>query len=367
MSDHKHNRPLPRAELLTIPAAVHGALDYAELAQQALRADQVIDFSENSNPFGPSPAVRTALAVADPAHYPDRECLLLRAALAEHLGISAAKIVMGNGTAELLWLIAFVFLRATDKVLILAPTFGEYARVAQLMGAQVTFWQAKAADNFAVDEAAVGVQLNQLQPRLVFLCNPNNPTGVVIPPATIRAWATAHRQTLFVVDEAYLAFVPDMPSAYALGLPNLLIVRSMTKDYALAGLRLGYALGLPSLIAGIAQVRIPWSVNALAQAAGMAALHDQVYLRHSLARLYAAKAELVAGLIDCGLSPLPSNTPYMLIHVGDGAAFRQRLLPHGLIVRDCASFGLPAYVRIATHQPHENQTLLAHLSKEILL
>lgn len=361
MSDHKHNRPLPRAELLAIPAAVHGALDYAELAQNALRATNVLDFSENSNPFGPSPALRAALATADPAHYPDRDCLLLRAALAEHLGATPAEIVVGNGTAELLWLIAFAFLRASNDVLILGPTFGEYARVAQLMGARVTLWQANAADNFAVDAVAIGAQMTRVQPRVVFLCNPNNPTGVVIPPATIGAWAVAHPQTLFVVDEAYLAFVPTMPSAYALGLPNVLILRSMTKDYALAGLRLGYVLGPPALVAGVAQVRIPWSVNALAQAAGIAALHDQAHLRQSLARLRAAKHELVAGLLNRGLRPVPAQTHYMLVDVGDGAAFRQRLLPHGLIVRDCASFGLSAYVRIATHQPYENQQLLAHL------
>jgi histidinol-phosphate aminotransferase len=353
--------PQPRAELLATSPAVHGALDYAELTKQTLTPDTVIDFSENSNPLGPSPEVRTALANTDPARYPDRECLALRRVLANYLGARPQEIVVGNGAAELLWLIAFAFLRPGDDVLVIGPTFGEYARSAQLMGAQVVTWQATAATHFAVEAAAVIEQLNRLRPKLVFLCNPNNPTGTVIPIVTIGRWATAQPQTLFVVDEAYLAFVPALTSVYSLALPNVLVVRSLTKEYALAGLRLGYALGPPPLIAGLTQARIPWSVNALAQAAGVAALNDQEYLQRSLTYLDSAKCDLVAGLIELGLPPLPSATHYMLVNVGDGAAFRQRLLGHGLIVRDCASFGLPAYVRIATRKPEENQKLLAYL------
>jgi len=356
--------PHPRTELLATPPAVHGAFDYAELTQQMLTPAAVIDFSENSNPFGPSPAVRAALTNADPAHYPDRECLALRRLLADQLGARAEEIVMGNGAAELIWLIAFAFLRPGDDVLVIGPTFGEYARCAQLMGARVMTWQATATTQFAVDAAAVDEQLKQVQPKVVFLCNPNNPTGTVIPVAMIGAWAAAQPQILFVVDEAYLAFVPGLASVYSLALPNVLMVRSLTKEYALAGLRLGYALGPPSLIAGLTQARIPWSVNALAQAAGVAALHDQAHLQQSLARLDNAKHDLVAGLIDLELSPLPSATHYLLVNVGGGARFRQRLLKHGLLVRDCASFGLPAYVRIATRKPAENQKLLACLQQD---
>lgn len=356
--------PTPRIELTQIPAAVHGALDYRELQQRQLLPDAVLDFSENSNPFGPAPGVRRALAAMDPARYPDRECLALRQALAEQSGANPADIVVGNGAAELLWLVAFAFLERGNRVLILGPTFGEYARMAWLMGADVVEWRADVTAGFAVDPDAMARQIAAVQPKLIFLCNPNNPTGTVIDQAVIALWAKQTPQTLFVVDEAYLAFVPGLRSIHEWQLPNVLIIRSLTKEYALAGLRLGYAVGPATLVAGLAQARVPWSVNAAAQAAGVAALADQAHLQRTLTALHAAKAELVAGLHALGLAPLPSQTHYFLLNVGDGAAFRQQLFTHGLLVRDCASFGLPAYVRMATHKPAENQTLLTYLKKE---
>lgn len=359
------NRQLaPRARLTQIPPAVHGALDYAELQRRQLAPSAVIDFSENSNPFGPAPGVHAALAALDPARYPDRECLALRQVLAEQTGAAPAEIVVGNGAAELLWLVAFAFLERGDRVLILGPTFGEYARMAHLMAADVVEWRADATAEFAVNPDAVAKQIEVVQPKLLFLCNPNNPTGVVIDPAVIVAWTKRSPQTFFVVDEAYLAFVPGLQSIYTWRLPNVLIIRSLTKEYALAGLRLGYAVGPPAVVAALAQARVPWSVNAAAQAAGVAALADQDHLQRTLTALCVAKAALVAGLHAVGLTPLPSQTHYFLLNVGDGAAFRQQLLNRGLLVRDCTSFGLPAYVRIATHKPLDNQTLLTHLQKD---
>ena len=355
------NTPAPRRQLTQIPAAIHGALDPNELQRHQLAPEAVIDFSENSNPFGPSPAVTAALAAVDPARYPDRDCVALRQAIADQTGAALAEIVVGNGAAELLWLVAFAFLERGDRVVILGPTFGEYARMARLMGAEAVEWRTDASTAFAVDVDAVARQLAALQPKAVFLCNPNNPTGAVLDPATIAAWANCFPQMLFVVDEAYLAFVPGLRSLYAWRLPNVLIIRSMTKEYALAGLRLGYALGSPTLVAGLAQARVPWSVNGAAQAAGLAALADQAYLQQTLAALHGAKQAFVDGLQALGLCPAPSRTHYFLLDVGDGAHVRQSLLIHGLIVRDCASFGLPSYLRIATRRPQENQKLLTCL------
>lgn len=355
--------PTPRSVLPQIPAAVHGALDYAELQHHQLTPGAVIDFSENSNPFGPAPGVYTALAAVNPARYPDRDCLALRQLLADQTGAAPTDIVVGNGAAELLWLVAFAFLARGDRVLILGPTFGEYARMARLMGAEVSEWRADATNAFLVAPDTITRQLDGIQPKLLFLCNPNNPTGTVIEPAHIVAWAQHAPQTLFVVDEAYLAFVPGLCSLYTWRLPNVLIIRSLTKEYALAGLRLGYALGPTALVAALAQARVPWSVNVAAQAAGVAALADQPHLQATLTALHGAKTAFVTGLQGLGLQPLPSQTHYVLLNVNNGAAFRQQLLRHGLLVRDCASFGLPAYVRIATRRPEENQTLLTYLGQ----
>lgn len=342
---------------------MHGAFDYAELARLGLDTGALIDFSANSNPYGPSPAVTAALAAVDPACYPDRECLYLRRALADHLTVPPEQIVVGNGAAEILWLVAFTFFRPGDRALILGPTFGEYARMAQLMGAQIVHWQADPADDFAIDVGAVAAQIESIRPRLVFVCNPNNPTGAVVDVGAITAWAVASPHALFVVDEAYIAFAERMTPVHTLGLPNLLSVRSMTKEYALAALRLGYAVGTPSLIAALAAARPPWNVNAYAQAAGLAALGDPSYLQRTLAQLRAAKSDLVAGLIGQGYAPVPSATNYFLLPVDDGARLRARLLAQGLLVRDGTSFGLPQHIRIAARRPEENDRLIQALER----
>jgi len=333
-----------RQELLTTQPSAHGAIDYQELAKQGIAPDDVIDFSENSNPYGPSPAVRAAIINANPARYPDRDCLALRQALADHEGCTPDSIMVGNGAAELIWLLGFAFIQPHDPVLIVGPTFGEYERTVRLMNGQVIAWRSQASDNFQLDVTALSQALKTHNPRLFFLCNPNNPTGVVTELSTIEMWARTYPQTLFVIDEAYIDFVPEMVSAYTLDLPNILILRSMTKAYALAGLRLGYALGPQRLIAALAQVQTP-------------------YLQETLQRLAEAKCVFCDALAKLGWTAPPSATHYQLLQVGERASqFRARLLPHGLLVRDCASFGLADTIRVATRRPAENQRLIQLLS-----
>jgi L-threonine-O-3-phosphate decarboxylase len=336
----------------------HGAPDYAELERLGLDPEAILDFSVNSNPYGPSPAVREAVARVPLDRYPDREALALRRALAERLDVPPARIVAGNGTAELIWLVALAFLQPKDRVLVAGPTFGEYHRAAALMEAQVQTWIAGPEQEFVADPEEVEQRLQETRPRMVFVCNPNNPTGTVLLPEVMAAWAYAHPGTLFVIDEAYLAFAPGLQSVLNVGADNMLALRSMTKDYALAGLRLGYAVGHVPIIAALSRVRPPWNVNALAQAAGLAALGDEAHRQHSLRALAQSKEKLVAGLAELDLPPLPSATHFFLVHVGDGATFRRTLLRQGILVRDCASFGLPHYVRIATRRPEENARLL---------
>jgi len=276
--------------------------------------------------------------------------------------------VVGNGTAELIWLVAFAFLKPGDDVLILGPTFGEYERATRLMSATPQHWNALPAlvprregAGFAFDVAEITRMLDSANHRAVFLCNPNNPTGQALPPTAILAWAEAHPRTLFIVDEAYLAFVPDLESVVSSRRPNLLVLRSMTKDYALAGLRLGYAVGDERLIHALEAVRPAWNVNALAQAAGLAALSDEPYYQITLAQLRDEKTFLLNGLKELGFSPVPSPTQFFLLPVGNAAQFRQNLLRHGILVRDCTSFGLPEYVRISPRTRQENQRFLNDL------
>jgi histidinol-phosphate aminotransferase len=348
----------PRSEVASLPAAIHGAADHAELRHLGLKPEDVLDFSANLNPFAPSPAVAAAIAEAAIDQYPDREALRLRRCLGEILQVSPARIIAGNGASELIWLTALTLLGRGDRVAILEPTFCEYGRVSAMMGAEVHAIRGGEEDAFRIDAKAVDRELDRLRPRAVFLANPNNPTGAVVPRDDIARWAKRAPATLFVVDEAYLSFTAEAESAVKVAHDNVLVLRSMTKDFGLAGLRLGYAVGAEELIRELEKVRPPWSVNAVAQVAGVAALRDADHLQRSLALLNDARAELVGGLQEVGLQVLPSTVHYFLVRVGDATAFRAVLLRAGILVRDCTSFGLRAFVRISARRPEENARLL---------
>jgi L-threonine-O-3-phosphate decarboxylase len=353
----------PRREVLATPPAVHGGPDAAELRRLGLDPVTVLDFSVNVNPYGPSPWVHDAVARAALDHYPDPEATTLRGALAETLGVRAGQVLVGNGASELIWLTSLAFVRPGERAFVLGPTFSEYARAAALMGAAVTTWQAREEDEFVIRPEEVSKELDRLRPRLLFMCNPNNPTGTVLPPHVIGDWATRYPETLLVVDESYQAFAPELFSALPTASRNILVLRSMTKDYALAGLRLGFAVGDERVIGWLARVRPPWSVSGPSQAAGLAALGDRAHLADSLRALAEARTDLLAGLAERGLCVLPSAVHFFLVRVGDGAAFRRTLLRRGVLVRDGASFGLPAHVRIATRRPEDNARLLTALDE----
>jgi histidinol-phosphate/aromatic aminotransferase/cobyric acid decarboxylase-like protein len=200
---------------------------------------------------------------------------------------------------------------------------------------------------------------------MLFLCNPNNPTGQALSLDVLDAWARAHPDTLFVVDEAYLAFAPGMKSATTLRHKNILILCSMTKDYAIAGIRLGYALADESIIQALVNVRPAWNVSALAQSAGLVALQDEAHQHETLTQLQQEKHFLISGLQELGFIPVPSHTHYFLMPVHNGTEFRQALLKHGILVRDCASFGLPGYIRISAQTREQNIRLLKALKAMI--
>lgn len=341
----------------------HGAIDQAELARLGLRAEALQDFSSNINPFGPPPSVRAALASLDPAPYPDRSCLHLRQQLAAQHACAIEQLLIGNGSNELIHLIARALLRPGDTVLVVEPTFGEYAHAAALAGAQLQSWRAAERDAFAIDVAALCAAVRRQHPRITWICAPCNPTGATLERAELAqlAEACAAHDGLLLIDRAYHAFERGRhaDTFEPPGSGNVVLMHSLTKSYALAGLRLGYLLGEPALLAQIARFQPTWSVSSAAQAAGLAALADVGFLAESLPRVWQASDELCAGLGRLGLPVLRSSLPFMLVRTGDGARTRAALLPHGYMLRDCASFGLPEFVRIAPRQPDANRSLLA--------
>jgi L-threonine-O-3-phosphate decarboxylase len=350
----------PRLETGTLPPSVHGGLDQGELARLGLRADDVLDFSVNRNPFGPPSRVRKVWQGLHLERYPDRECLALRPALAKRHGCAPEQVWVGNGTSELIWLLALAYLQPGDPLLVVSPTFGEYTVAGKLMGAQVEVFAARQGDGFRLDVDALAARLDEARPRLTFLCNPNNPTGVYLGQVAVEALLAANPRGLLILDEVYVPFVAEAwDSSSLLETGRLVVLRSLTKDYALAGLRLGYLLAAAEIVEAVRRVQPPWSVNTVAQAAALAALQEKAYLQHTLAQTAVAKAELTRELTALGLHVWPSATHFFLVEVGDAAATRRGLLERGILVRDCTSFGLPAFVRVATRRPEENRRLVA--------
>ncbi len=356
--------PPPRPELAHLPPSIHGARDYRVLAKNHLAADDVLDFSSNANPYGAPPAVldavRAAVAPSALKRYPDRDCLALRAAISRHTCNAVDALLPGNGTAELIQTIALAYVQSGSRHVILAPTFGEYARAVQLAGGQVVEMRPSSPD-FRFDPDAVARELRRLKPAGVWLCNPNNPTGEQWSAEVLARVRQATPQALWVVDEAYRHFATAPVTAEAA--PNTIILRSLTKDFSLAGLRLGYLIAHPTVIGTLKTVQPPWSVNTLAQIAGVAAFQPEslAWRQRTLTQLRRHAAQLWDDLRALGMTVLSTETTFALVQVDDAAKTHRQLLARRILVRDATSFGLPHHIRIAARHPAENRRLVTAL------
>jgi histidinol-phosphate aminotransferase len=344
----------PRQEVLGLFEVIHGSVNRTELAILGIDPATVLDFSASVNPFGPSPRVIDAIATSSIHCYPDRDATEFRQVLSSHLDVPMSFLIAGNGISELLYWIGLAFLRPSDSVLIIGPTYSEYSRVATLMGASVSYCNANSESNFRFPSRSVEDALQTLQPRAMFVCHPNNPTGQLAPTDKIRQWSDEFPQTLFIIDEAYIEFSPGAVSLTKLVRDNIVVLRSMTKAHGLAGLRLGYAVSSPAVIELLSRVRTPWSVSSIAQTAGIIALQDSNYLQRRLASVASEKELLFQRLSSLIAKTCPSETLFFLIRVSNATAVRQRLLMSGILVRDCTSFGMPEFLRIMPQKPPHN-------------
>jgi histidinol-phosphate aminotransferase len=356
---------------------VHGALDYGELERLGLHPREVLDFSVNANPYGPAPRVREAVANAAIDRYPDRACLGLRRAILDYelapRNLLLGSIVCGNGTAELIWAIARAYLKPGLKAALIGPTFGEYRVASLAAGATVLEFGAQATEWFQLGITAVAAWISGEQPSLVWLCNPNNPTGIWLDQHHVDHLAEACRRTgaTLVVDEAYWRFVfpkeaySAIESMDATRREQVIVLRSLTKDFALAGLRLGYAVATPAVAERLGAQLPSWNVNGVAQEAAIAALTDRTHLKTSLEHLATERQAFFHALRDIGLHVIPSRTHFCLVEVGDAHHIRQQLLARKMLVRDCTSFGLPQFIRVATRPGSDWQQLLLALQEII--
>lgn len=346
---------------------VHGGFDTAELRAKNLTRDQVLDFSSNINPLGPSPQVRQAAAEADISAYPDRECLVLREALAGRLGVGVDQLLIGNGSTELIHLLARAHLQPGARCLVFAPTFGEYEAAAALAGAEIGLVKASAAQGFAWSMDAAVETIEATRPAVAFLCNPNNPTGVYLDRDSAERLSTAvGPDGLLVLDTSYVPLADAGWDALPLlDCGNVTVLRSMTKDHALAGVRLGYMAASTAVVEATRHLQPSWSVNAVAQAVGLAALADEVHVAAAREVIAQAKAVLQAQLAAFGMPAVSSAANFMLVQVDNATEVRRALLRRRVLVRDCTSFGLPDHIRIAMRRPEECHQLIAAL-REVL-
>lgn len=330
----------------------------------------LLDFSVNTNPFGPPAAVLDLLKAPRPdvTRYPELQAESLLAALADHLGITPGGLFAGNGSAELLyWLCARL---KPAHVLTLGPSFADYRRAAEGAGAKVSEVILDVENDFAFERRRVDEALGDVD--LAVIGRPNNPTGTLIDRNALRETIVAHGRTVWLIDEAFIDFTDDGESLIDVvnDHKNLLILRSLTKIYAIPDVRLGYLVGQPALIAELAPARAPWPLSQDQIEIGKAALSEPGFAASSRLRLAEERARLFEGLRAMpGLRPYPGAANFILIRIENdfltGTKLLLALARHGILIRDCASFtGLGQnHIRVAVKDRDANQTLLSKLKE----
>ena len=323
-----------------------------------------IKLASNENPLGPSPRALAALreAASGVHRYPDGGGFYLKQKLAKKLGVAAEEIALGNGSNEILELVARTFLRPGEDAVMSAQAFVVYASVVQ---AAAGIPRVVPLRDFTHDLDAMAAAIRK-STRLVFLGNPNNPTGTIYRrDAFERFLARVPRDVVVVADDAYAEYVvdPEYPRTLEYRSPErlLLTLRTFSKIYGLAGLRIGYGIGSAEMIDALERIRQPFNVNLLAQAAALAALDDDQHVERSRRANREGMEYLENEFRRLGLDFVPSQANFVLVRVGDGAAVYERLLRRGVIVRPVAGYGFPEHVRVTVGTGEENRRFVAAL------
>ena len=340
-----------------------------ELARDhGLQPARIVKLASNENPLGMPESARRAVEAALPelGRYPDSNGFELKAALSRRLGVPAEWITLGNGSNDILEAAAAVMLAPGRSCVYAQHSFAVYPLATMARGARSIVVPAR---DYGHDLDAMLAAI-EAQTRLVFIANPNNPTGTFIAADAVAAFlARVPAGVVVVLDEAYNEYLPPAlrhPSIdWVRRFPNLLVSRSFSKAYGLAGLRVGYGVAQPELTDLLNRVRQPFNTNSLAQAAAIAALADEGFVARSVEVNRQGMAQLTAAFDRLGLRYLPSFGNFVLVQVGDGSAVYQGLLRRGVIVRPVANYGLPQWLRVTIGLKEENDRFIAAL-REVL-
>jgi histidinol-phosphate aminotransferase len=324
----------------------------------------IIKLASNENPLGPSPKALAAIRNALPEMhlYPDGNGFHLKRRLAAGLEVSAEQVVLGNGSNEVLELAGHLVLAPGTEAVVSQYCFAVYPIVTHLFGASLVTVPAR---NLGHDLEAMAAAITP-RTRVVFVANPNNPTGTLAPRAAVERFLAAVPETVLVVmDEAYLEFTEEpidlLPLIRQGTRPNLLLTRTFSKIYGLAGLRVGYGIGHPELIAAFEKVRQPFNANAPAQAGALAAMDDQEHLERTRSANREGLRTFEQAFKRLGLEHVPSAANFVLVRVGDGQRVFQSLQQQGVIVRPMGGYQLPDWIRITVGTAAENERCLRGL------
>jgi histidinol-phosphate aminotransferase len=327
-----------------------------------------IKVASNENPLGPSPKALAAMrdACTKVHRYPEGGAFLLGERLARQLGTTPAHLTFGNGSNELIELLVRVFVGAGDEVVMSADAFAVYPIVTAAVRARAVRVPAR---NWRHDTDAMSRAVGPAT-KLVFVASPNNPTGTIVGEAAWRELLErVPEHVVIVVDQAYREFVDDPDYADALGdvfvRPNVVVLRTFSKIYGLAGLRIGYAVSPAAIADVLARVRQPFNVNAVAQAAALAALDDDAHVARSRALVLDARRRWARALDELGAAWVPSQANFVLVRVGRGADATRKMLERGVIVRPMDGYGMPEMIRITFGTPEEDERCLAALREVV--
>ena len=338
-----------------------------EVARElGVSADGIIKLASNENPLGPSPAALAAMErVLKHLHlYPDGNAFYLKQRLAQKLGVGPEHIILGNGSNEIIEFVGHALMRAGTDVVVSQYCFAIYPIVTHLFGANLIVVPAR---HYGHDLPAM---LKALTPKtkVMFVANPNNPTGTLAPRGdVVPIVAEVPDDLLLVMDEAYIDFLEEpvdlLPLIRAGSKPNLLLMRTFSKIFGLAGLRLGYGIGHPELIAALEKVRQPFNINSIAQAGALAALDDQGHLARTRANNALGLDYLQDSFRSLSLEFIPSYANFVLVRVGDGQRVFEEMQKLGVITRPMGGYQLPEWIRVTVGTPEQNTRCIAGLKK----
>ena len=338
-----------------------------ELAREmGIPVDKIVKLASNENPLGMSPKAKKAVeaAINGIERYPDQFELIR--AVAERAGLAQNQVVLGNGSNDVLDLIARVFLAPGRSAIFAQHAFAVYPLATLSTGAELIATPAK---NYGHDLNFMRAAIRP-DTRIIWIANPNNPTGNFLPYPEVRAFLQAvPKDVVVVLDEAYNEYLPPAErvdtAAWIADFPNLVVTRTFSKIFGLAGLRVGYALASAEIADLMNRVRQPFNVNNLAIAAAVAALDDHAFVAESFELNRRGMEQLVAGLKRLGLEYIPSYGNFVTFKAGDGAAVNQKLLQQGVIVRPIGGYGLPEWLRVTIGTEPENARFLEALEKAL--